>query len=872
MELRMKTWYKVLNGPIYSYNPKPDTLPSNIKLSGNLSPLTNFFLNVFINSIGEKNLIIGIPNNVLRPIPIIAYLYAIMENKSVIVFTQKGDSTAKINPIDFHNMNYHLMNENGRYIFYQIPMGIMSDEGIDARAYIPRAKKGFREIFNEKQKTNFLKREGAKIVLYHDINNSRLVDTIKKITLVDETLDDLNIQIEPGLVIFENVDRFAYSDYHFELFLTWISPLLEKKKNILFHFSNPTSMYIQKLKEITNSLAIPFDHSLLKSNEEIKEASIKYFKNKDKFSMSFLEKYLVDPYHFYEQTTDMKILTPALESGNIDYYRKNVNFLRSRVNESILKNKGLYYKILQLAFKFPNLSINPSKYKECYGDKNLVFRHYTISQLLGLFRDYVAEESEQNRLILLDIISEIFCMYSELKECKRFGDDGSYTRIAKDYKILEEIKTETAVNANNGNKIIVATFSPLERNILEGQILNEGIVKNCEVKTIKQISQSIFNKSNTILFLPGPLRMKFISELLRPYMKIIFVTYDGENYLATKNQIELSSVYSFDQEQNSMICLGEAYDFLGMQKDGLFKDYYERLIQTKSKTEQREDQPSSDEDVKKQDINDILKRFKEMVSKDISYDTYKQQEDEIASVENSLAKLEEERTNGELSALSTYYNVVLRKTNDSSVKKTLKLPVNKTYLFLDKIDGILEEGTPRNLKEGYFVIILDDDERKTILELIFETSDLEESIEKYWIESWKEKLAEFIEKNNLSYSKFHRLYTDAGGRRDYQTVFLWAKGGVIGPDDKMDLFIIGKILADKEIMEDYEKIDREVEGLRKIHRNVGRNLRKIIKAVMTGNIDPEKLSYEELVLYEKIKDGVYKIEEIFKFNGGQNNE
>ncbi|MCJ7572400.1 MAG: hypothetical protein MUO82_11105 [Candidatus Thermoplasmatota archaeon] len=869
----MKTWYSVLKAPLNTYNPRSNEIPASVRLSGNLSPLTNFFLNIFVNSIGEKNFIIGIPSNVLRPIPILAYLYATIENKSVVVFTQRGGSTGWTSPIDFHNMNYHLMNEQGNYIFNRVPMGIMSDEGIDARPYIPRAKRVFKQRLYESQKRNFLNSEGAKIILYSDIYNSRLVDTIKKITLTDdETLDHLNIEIDPGLIIFENVDRFAYSDYYFQLFLAWISPLLESKKNILFHFSNPTSPYVQRLKDATNSLAIPFGHSILRSNEEFKKESINYFNSRNDLAMPFLNNYLVDPYEFYEQITDIKILEPPLESGNIDYYYRAVKSLRSKVDESILKNKGLYYKILMLAYKLPNLSINPSKYKECFGDKNVAFRQYTIPQLLSVFRDYVAEESEQNRSILIDLISEIFCMYSELKECKRFEEEGSYTRIAKDYKILEEIKIESAANSHYDSKIIVATFSPMERNILEGQILNDAIIENCEVKTIKQINQSLFNKSNTTLFLPGPLRMKFRSELLRPYMKIVFVAYDGENYLATKDQIDRLSSYSFEQEQNSMICIGEAYDFLGLKKDGLFKDYYERITRIKLKAQKTDEtQPPTLEEVKKQDINDIFKEIKDTLSTNILYDTYKQREDELISIENSLAKIEEERTEEDMAPLTAYYTVVLSKVNNVSFVKTLKLPINKTYFFLDKLDGILSEGTPRNLKEEYFVIILDNDERKTILELIFETSDLEESIEKYWIESWKARLAEFIENNNLSYSQFHRLYKDAGGNRDYQTVLLWAKGGVIGPENKMDLFTIGKILADKEIMEDYEKIDREVDSLRQIHRSVGRNMRKIIKAVMTGNIDPEKLSYDELILYEKIKDGVYKIEKITKCDNNLNN-
>ena len=223
----METWHHTLNGPLYTYNPKNNIVPDNIKLSGNLSPLTNFFLNVFINSIDEKNLIIGIPTNILRPIPIISYLYANLKNKSVIIFTQKGEMGVTRNPVNFHNRNYHLLNENGRYVFNKIPMGIMSNDSINAKIYVPRAKRSYKKKYIEQQKNNFLNKKGPKVLLYHDENNNRIPSVIKKITLDEETVDDLDIQIDLGLAIFENVDRFVHSQYYSKLFLNWIYPLLK---------------------------------------------------------------------------------------------------------------------------------------------------------------------------------------------------------------------------------------------------------------------------------------------------------------------------------------------------------------------------------------------------------------------------------------------------------------------------------------------------------------------------------------------------------------------------------------------------------------------------------------------------------------------
>ena len=54
----MKQWFESIR-EIGAYNPKLNITPSNVRLSNNLSPFTNFFLNVFINSIKDKNIIIS---------------------------------------------------------------------------------------------------------------------------------------------------------------------------------------------------------------------------------------------------------------------------------------------------------------------------------------------------------------------------------------------------------------------------------------------------------------------------------------------------------------------------------------------------------------------------------------------------------------------------------------------------------------------------------------------------------------------------------------------------------------------------------------------------------------------------------------------
>ena len=254
----MRNWYQP-SQPICTYNPHLKEYPPDEELLGNLSPLTNFFLNVFVNAIEERNLIIAIPNVILRSIPIVSYLYAKQKNKSVVVFTIARD---------FHYKNYHLLNQQpGGYLSFFVPLGFISEEGIEAEVYLPRARREYRQRYIQRLRENFLESSELKILLSQE---DRMVDdVIKKLVIDEETFNNVEVGIDTGLIIFENVDRFVYSQYSIKPFLKWIFPLLDRGVRFIFHFANPESKFIQIIKEETNSLVVPFGTALLRSNAEI---------------------------------------------------------------------------------------------------------------------------------------------------------------------------------------------------------------------------------------------------------------------------------------------------------------------------------------------------------------------------------------------------------------------------------------------------------------------------------------------------------------------------------------------------------------------------------------------------------------------------
>lgn len=849
----MKQWYDQIH-PICTYNPKSrgfEEFYDNIKLSGNLSPLTNFFLNTFIETLNKKNLIINIPEIILKPIPLISYVYSNIENKSTLVFTQKGRNT--LNDLKrIHSQNYYLLNWDGSdYLFRDIPIGLLSSEGFeDPEVFLPRVKnRNEKRKFIDQQEENYFKGDKSKILLYCDENETKITQTLEKIVSTKSGRKK-QVNIDLGCVIFEDVDRFVRSKTMADSFLNWIKDLLERKVNIIFHFTNPDSIFIEYFRKETNSLVLPFNFSLLRNKNEIKKASLDYFKKKNKSEIQFIEKYNIDnPSFFAEDDYKIEIYNPILKSGNLDHYFRNISYLTKKVNEKKIINKKLYFKVLRLIYSLPNLTVNPSIYQFPY----LHYTDYGWYNTFTLIKKFEVEliKNDINKLFLENLVSNFYDIYFELSECDRYFEKGSFDRIAKDYKILEmgEIFQED-------ENIIFTTYMPYERSILEKEINILDIEHNINVRDIYSLNKTYFDRSNSTLILPGPLPKPYLSELFFPYERIIFLAYDGYNYKRITEQVTLFSDYSFELEENAMIYLEEIYDFVKISKNNsLFKDYEKRKNTENSGSTPKENalKPS----------NDIINPFDIIKEKMMDYKYSNEYQTQIEYIDKNIENLKNNNEN-DINA-HEYMEVILKELNNDSTTLNKKLILGKTYFYLKNIGGDVQQGTPQNFRPGYFVVILDGDVQKTLLQIIIEMFNLEKSVNRTLIEYWKESLMKFINENEISYKGLYELYLNAGGRKTYQSILHWAKGSVIGPRDPMDLFYIGKITNDDTILNNYEIMEREIENVRKIHITTGKRLQKIIKEIIfEGNLRIEDLTYEEYLFYEKVKNGIYEIVEIKK--------
>lgn len=839
----MEQWNNLIHSlSTFSPNAGGMDFNDNFSISGNLSPLTNLFLNTFVETMNKKNLIVLMPDLILKPIPIVSYIYSKKNQKSTLIFTRRG-STIKNNPQIIHSRNYYLLNWNQDYLFYDIPIGSVSLEGIEADPYIPRALPSVKNTIKERQRKNFLESNKPKILLYYDDKGIKITETINNLILDKSKLKN-EVNIDIGCIIFENVDRFIRSKYMADFFIKWLQILLDKKINFIFHFSNPESIFINDIKKATNSLVLPLNFSLIRNNI-IKEKSLEYFNDISSSLLEFVGKYNIDNPQFYDDeyynSENIEIYKPPLKAGNLDYYFRNIFYLDKKINKSLIKNKKLYYKTLKTIYSLMNISINPSKYYFRFIDHER--KWYNISLLLNKFSEELIKK-DPNELFLSQLVSEFYSVYFELSECDRYYEKGSYERIAKDYKILE-IASDNEIFQND-NEIIFATYGTNERSILESEIENLNLNKNIRVFNIDGLNKAYFDRSKYNLVLPGPLPHPYLSELTFTYQKILLLTYEGYNHNRALEQIEVISKYSLEKEINSMRYLEEIYDFIKLTKNNLlFTDFKKRL-------EDYEYPIGSNENI----INpfDIIKK------KLIGYKHSREYDKNIDYVEKIIL----ESKDHEDSTISTdeLIEIRLKNLNDGNIV-TKRLPLGKTYFYLEDLNVEVFQCTPQNLKKGYFVVIIDDDEQKTLLQLIIEIFGLEKSVNKPIIEYWKEALMKFIKEHRLSYKRLHNLYAEAGGTKTYQSILHWVNGSVIGPRDPKDLYFIGKILNDDIILQNCQIMNREIGKIRQIHKINGKRLKKVIKEIVSkDDLDLPGLTKEEYLFYDKVKNGIYEIIEI----------
>lgn len=851
----LKKWNKVIRSDMGAYYPEKDN-ETILKFPNELSPLTNFSLDIFSNIISQKNMIINFPDFKLYPASLFAYIFADKFDQSVYILAdERGDSLNSRSKFSL-NKNHYLLCNYREMLFHFMPVFYLKklkenekdyqnnsiEYKLSLEKYLPRAIPSFKKKYTEKN------------VLDNKFHPKFIIDTDNKLYSIKEKLgyvlktNDkyLNPKEHPiGLIIIENADRFFHSFGRLENFVSWFKEL-DSDVKLLMHFNNPYLDYIKLLEKELNFAVLPLNNYILENNEYLKSISIEYFNNVDSNKLELVNRYNLDSSLIFAKKENISIYNQLISSGSIDTFFGSAYSTFKKIDVDNVYNQYSLHKARELLFILYNLTINPSNLKISF-KINRSWIKGSIPHFIQNFKSRLYQENQKNRFFIYSFLDSLSNMYYELANCKRVNEDLSYSRKAKDY-ILFELLEELS---KKGEKVFIGTYMDTEPGILK-EILEKGMNATDNLFPINMemlIQKSDSEKEGSILVLPGVIPEVFTSELFKPYKEIIILSYEGNNYRFLQEQLD-SLFGNILEEKQYMDFLRDILDEFDESENNEILDDFNKRFEL---VEFEEETITSDE-------SDVVEQETE------------EPEENIFTVDLHLNEYMGEWEKSKSNLNVDLSNVITQKTYDTISFKLMniqtnqfvekKLPVNKSYLTFDNIHNIddAKELKPSELNSGDYIIIIDNDERKSLLNLVIDLSNFNYIINTDLVEYWKLEFLHYVESNNLKYSEVYNIYCNNGGDKTYQTVMQWCKGEILGPQSANDLYIIGKIINDGFIMDNYLSMFQQISLMRTSHRLIGRKLKKMIKSILTDEyLDVSSLNESESLIYENIQSGIYKI-------------
>lgn len=847
----------------------------NTTNKSNLSPTTNIVLNTLSIRNDASNFIICIPSSILRPLPIISYILAKKSNGSVLVFS--GNKK--------HYNSYHLLKKDYQFIWNDIPAGEIKKGSIYINPKVPPyASRNFKaqlKRYIPVLKQKFLQKDFSKVLFYHD-RNIRFADSFQDLFVEREnvvsSLDKSNLGI--NIIIFENLDNIIYNDFLFNTFKEWIAPLKSNNYQFILHISNPDYKYLTEMREFFKSYVLYFPYSFLKSNEDLSKKNNHYFnqlKRVNKTDFSVINEFNLERAEIYSTSLSDKIqIQWKLKKGNIDNFFGNGMDLFSKLDwRQINKNLiSVVYKIKKLFFSVYRTLCIPKEFTVKYYDDQFGFKRYSLNRFLPLANKLIdVYSSSQTKVTLKNILTYLVNMVNELSECKRFGEDFSYSRIGKNYTICEFLENYT------GNDSFIIGVQQGEMKALSRIMQNIHSKTQYKIISLHRLSRSIADFSDYVLILSGSLLDSNIQILFKTWKRIIFLLYKGNNHKWVKQQIKL--VYRIDISKEELtlkyladiireLIQGESYD---LEQDPLFSNFLrkkERLLSAEQ-TEIESDETVAgtigsifDKEIKlttttiREIYQNLMKsdpRFKHIIA-----------EQKI----KSLVKKDNLKKYQKLVESEEGYDCACKVTNEINGNiLTVNLDIKKTYMYFNDKDNVkIEYGFPYSLQKDSFLILFGEFDKLSATDFIKDAFGLEDDIDHDMVYKWQGNLSAFYYNNYKNYSKFYNDFkASCKSTISYTEFKKWVKGEVNAPLDPENLNYLGQVMNDSFILENFELICQEGRKIQKFHIRIGKLLKKLIVKILKGKIERKECSIEELGLLDEIENCIFKIIDIQINNG-----
>lgn len=362
----MKQWKELFDYSIIAQSKdkgdyRNSCLVNHQDLSENvLSPITNLTLNALVKIFNsDKNLIINFPKKILKPIPLIAYMFSEMTSKSVLVFTA-GNINNKKDLIRIHNDNFYLLNMvnkwgNGANLYENCSMGYLKRKGeLSYKFFLPHANGAYKQYLNKNLNSILGDENKPKIVLMGSSSLTSITNTINRISVDNNDLNDdninNNINLDIGCIIFENADKYFSSKYNAEFFVKWLNKNVNSNIKAIFHFSNHDLHYMDHIKELTQAKVISFNGGVIKNNDILIESSLNYYEHID--NLDIVSRYNLDDKNDYDFDSKIILDDVKLEKGNLDYFTDSASKLTEFINDDEIGNKFVIFQCAKTFFRF----------------------------------------------------------------------------------------------------------------------------------------------------------------------------------------------------------------------------------------------------------------------------------------------------------------------------------------------------------------------------------------------------------------------------------------------------------------------------------------------------------------------------------------
>ena len=182
---------------------------------------------------------------------------------------------------------------------------------------------------------------------------------------------------------------------------------------------------------------------------------------------------------------------------------------------------------------------------------------------------------------------------------------------------------------------------------------------------------------------------------------------------------------------------------------------------------------------------------------------------------------------------------------------------DESAVFLDaasrlsyvQTDDTIAVGPVDALEPGHRLIIVNPAARESIAYRIFAAKGEEESDEANirTIKLWQLELENGILRLGLTYSDILRRIQELGSVRISSLVVgQWARGDVLGPLDRRDIYRIGQVIGSEWLIQNWQRVGLALLMVRSGHRLLGRHITRIIQRAAVGDSELTKRDEEFL--------------------------